>query len=151
MGRRKIFGSAKNGILAGSAKIGMAVVGENWVGEKWGRRKMGRRMMVSASALWLSSCKSSAPIQSDSKWSSFASNPPRNSDATKRFVIIFRKKIIIYYWPCLDISNLLKMKINDKQVSEGMQCTTCIETFKLGEEVAMLGCLVCFCLSRNEK
>jgi len=39
-----------------------------------------------------------------------------------------------------DLDLLKKANIEQDQVDKGIQCTTCIETFKLGEDVIKLDC-----------
>jgi hypothetical protein len=53
-----------------------------------------------------------------------------------------RPEFQITYIYKLDIPQLLMVKLDQERVDNGAQCTTCLETFILNEEVAKLKCQV---------
>jgi hypothetical protein len=42
----------------------------------------------------------------------------------------------------IDIPQLVMVKVDQERVDDGAQCTTCLETFELDEDVAKLDCQV---------
>jgi hypothetical protein len=54
----------------------------------------------------------------------------------------------IIYISNIDIPQLAMVKVDQERVDDGAQCTTCLETFELDEDVAKLDCQVSF-IQRN--
>jgi hypothetical protein len=52
------------------------------------------------------------------------------------------ENFIITYLYKIDIPELPMVKVDQERVDNGAQCTTCLETFNLGEDVAKLKCQV---------
>jgi hypothetical protein len=50
----------------------------------------------------------------------------------------------IIYISNIDIPQLAMVKVDQERVDDGAQCTTCLETFELDEDVAKLDCQVSF-------
>jgi hypothetical protein len=51
-------------------------------------------------------------------------------------------KITLFYK--IDIPQLVMVKVDQERVDDGAQCTTCLETFELDEDVVKLDCQVFF-------